>query len=210
MRGVWNPRELTSASAQRSCIATVATFEIDGAYTISGPTYEWQYAHTYQQAADYTIQHCLGFAFKPDGTLFKWILTEQYQSLGLIDVDAGPAEDLQYCHKLLSVDYNGTAVEPYVAPWPEGYFLYLVTEKLFWPWSTWYMRLSNNVIAQVVQYQDYDGDPAQATELSTPAGAVDYYATMPAGVATNGRAVSWNPKTGEIAARTNSGRISWI
>jgi hypothetical protein len=212
MRGIWNPGAITSSAdgGQRSCIATVATFEVDGAYTISGPTYEWQYSHTYQQDADYTITHCIGFAFKPDGELFKWLMTEQYQSLGLLDVDAGPAEDFHWCHKLLDVSYNGTSVEPYVPPWPEGYFLYLDMSKRFWPWSSWYVRLSNNLIAQVIQYQDYDGDPAMITELSAPSGAVDYYATMPSGIATNGRAASWNPKTGQIAARTNSARISWI
>jgi hypothetical protein len=210
MRGIFNPSGSMASSRQKACIATVATFEIDGAYTISGPTYEWQYAHTYQQNAGYSINHCLGFAFKTDGSLFKWVVTEEYESLGLLDVDSGPAEDLQYCHKLLSVSYNGTAVEPYVAPWPEGFFLYLNTSDVFYPWSMTYYRLSNNCLVQIITYQDYDGDAAQATELSTPSGAVDYYATMPAGVATNGRAVSWNPKTGEVAARTNSGRISWI
>jgi len=69
---------------------------------------------------------------------------------------------------------------------------------------------AGHLIAQVIQYQDYDGDPAMITELSAPSGAVDYYATMPSGIATNGRAASWNPKTGQIAARTNSARISWI
>ena len=86
----------------------------------------------------------------------------------------------------------------------------LDSSKLFFPYWMSGIRLSNNILLQVVTYQDSDGDPALLVELSAPSGAVDYYATMPAGVGTAGRAVSWNPKTGEIAARTNSGVISWI
>jgi hypothetical protein len=210
MRGMFNPQASYNVAAQKSCIATVATFEIDGYYTVTGPVYEWQYEHTYAQNADYTLNHCLGFAFKPDGQLFKWLMSETFEARGLIDVDGGPAEYWQYLHKLTDVSYNATQVEPYVAPWPPGYSVNLNSEKLFTPYSTPFNRLSNNVLMQVVTYQDSDGDPALLVELSAPSGPVDYYATMPAGVGTAGRAVSWNPKTGEIAARTNSGVISWI
>lgn len=210
MRGIFNPGGYLSASAQYSCIATVATFEIAADYTVSGPVYEWQYQHTYQQNANYTVNHCLGFAFKADGQLFKWLLSETFQALGLMDFDSGPAEDWRYCHKLIDATYNATQIEPYVAPWPPGYSVLLDSSKLFFPYWMSGIRLSNNILLQVVTYQDSDGDPALLVELSAPSGAVDYYATMPAGVGTAGRAVSWNPKTGEIAARTNSGVISWI
>jgi len=211
MRGIFNPMQNFGIGKQGHCLATIATFEIDGSYGISGPTYEWQYAHTYAEQSDYTVQYCLGFAFKSDGTLFKWITQESWQSLGQHDIGSG----LQWYHDIYACTYNGTQVDVYVpAPNPDpggpGVTFWNNRSTAFWPYWIWSHRLSNNVIAQVVQYQDYDGDPVQATELSTPSGAVDYYATMPAGVATNGRAVSWNPKTGEIAARTNSGRISWI
>lgn len=210
MRGIFNPGGYLSASDQYSCIATVATFEITADYTVSGPVYEWQYQHTYQQNANYTVNHCLGFAFNADGQLFKWLLSETFEALGLMDFDSGPAEDWRYCHKLIDATYNATQIEPYVAPWPPGYSVLLDSSKLFFPYWMSGIRLSNNILLQVVIYQDSEGDPALLVELSAPSGAVDYYATMPAGVGTAGRAVSWNPKTGEIAARTNSGVISWI
>lgn len=117
-------------------------------------------------------------------------------------------------HDIAACTYNATQVDIYCPPInPDpggpGVTFYINRENAFWPFYIRTHRLSNNVILQFVVFQNYEAEAEMLVELSTPSGAVDYYATMPAGVGTAGRAVSWNPKTGEIAARANSGRISW-
>jgi hypothetical protein len=206
MRGYYNPAALLAGIGRHnfSLIATVATFAIAGDFSISGPTYQFQYSDSYVAGANFSIDFCMGFAYKSDATFYKWIFHEDWIDWGLDSLGAP-------IHQLVSSTYNGTAIPSdtlfrRTAP-VAGYGF---KPHTFAPYFSDIFRVSNNCLLQFIGTIGSGGLLSYKQEFSTPSGAYDYAAAMaPDGYSPSGRAASWNPRTEQLRARANSARISW-
>jgi len=195
MRGMYNPLNAMSANSMdpvyAAIIATVAVVNISAAGVVSTPDVVWSYVHSRHPTDPYTQENCHGFAFRKTGELWLWTsaLTRYPQAV--------PPSPIQ------TLVYSGPTNMP--------------AADLFSIYTT---RVTNNVLLQNVEYFGVDttgfGRPLiRVLEFSTPSAAYDYQAIMP-GNPSNRRYASWNPRTEQIAARSNPlsgaavGPITWI
>lgn len=203
MRGFYNPA-IVGASVvgyyNYGLICTVATFDIAPDFTISGPTYVYQHAYSYQAYSNFSADFCLGFAYRKTGDLFTWLYHEEWTTIG--DKPIPPYNTPTPAHRLDAASYNGTALTYTDFPPAETWI-----EKRFAPYHTTALRLSNNCFLQFV----FIVGSTTKVEFSTPSGTTDYATAMSPDIySPNGRAASWNPRTEQLRARANSGRISWV
>ena len=183
----------SSDGANRSCIATVAVVDISPSGVVGSPTVVWQYQHNYSPTSPYTRSLCHGFAFKNSGALHLWTSSVLYSyyppndQLGRTGTYRNPGD----------FQFSGPSVIPPADLWVGQDDIY---------------RITNNVLLTILGYAGVDagfGRPIiYLVEFSTPSAAFDYVTVMPSGTST-GRYATWNPKTGQLAAR-KTGPITWV
>lgn len=194
MRGMYNPLNGHSAltmGADMAIIATVAVVDISADGVVGTPAVAWDYVHAYHPTDQHVQENCHGFAFRSTGELWLWISAHTRH----FGVGVPPLP-------IPSLVYSGPTNAP--------------SADLF---QATIFRVTNNVLLQTVQYYGPDagfGRPlVTVLEFSAPNAAWEYSTIMP-GNASNRRYASWNPRTEQIAARSNPlsgsavGPITWI
>jgi len=195
MRGMYNPLNAMSAASMKdmAIIATVAIVNVSEDGVVGTPAVVWDYVHSYHATDLHTQDLCHGFAFRNDGSLWLWLSSE-------IRWYGAPPE---WQRPIPGLTYNGSAI----------------ADADLWFGSSSIYRVTNNVLLQTLYKagvdQGFGRPPVAVVEFSTPGAAYDYTVIMP-GNASNRRYASWNPRTEQIAARSNPlsgaavGPITWI